>query len=53
MGVVGSTQLVCDRALSSQPLAAFDWSPDKAGLWVAAALDQCLRVGIVSRTELL
>lgn len=29
-GVVGSAELLCDRDISCQPVAAFDWSPDKA-----------------------
>eukprot|EP00887_Chlorella_sp_A99_P000337 scaffold13.g337.t1 len=53
MGVVGSTELICDRQLSSQPIASVDWSPDKPGLFAAAAFDQCVRVGLVTKIELL
>lgn len=33
---MGSAELLCDRDISCQPVAAFDWSPDKAS-WVASA----------------
>ena len=53
MGMVGATELICDKTLSSQPIASFDWSPDKAGLFVTAAFDQCVRVGLVTKIQLL
>ena len=83
---MGSAELLCDRDISCQPVAAFDWSPDKArrqgsggsaaayrlpppmgtdmnakrytrasasplqaGVFVAAAFDQTVRVGMVGR----
>lgn len=49
MGVVGHAELVCERSISCQPVSGFDWSPDKAGLFAAAAFDQTVRVGVVSR----
>lgn len=49
MGVAGSVELLASQALSSQPIAGFDWSPDKEGLFVCAAFDQCVRVGIVTK----
>ncbi|KAI7839135.1 hypothetical protein COHA_007138 [Chlorella ohadii] len=52
-GVVGSAELLCDRDLSCQPVAAFDWSPDKAGVFVAAAFDQTVRVGMVGGVAML
>ena len=39
-------QSVC---VSSQPIGAFDWSPDKAGLCVCTSFDQCVRVLIVTK----
>ena len=48
-GVVGSAELLAARGISCQPVAGFDWSRDKAGAFVAAAFDQTLRVGLVSR----
>jgi hypothetical protein len=51
LGVAGSCELLSHKALSSQPVNAFDWSPDRRGLFVCSALDQCLRVGIVTKLE--
>jgi hypothetical protein len=48
MGVAGSLEELADRSLSSQPLCAFDWSPDKAGLFCCGSLDQCIRVGVLT-----
>eukprot|EP00882_Tetradesmus_deserticola_P026671 GHRQ01029446.1.p1 GENE.GHRQ01029446.1~~GHRQ01029446.1.p1 ORF type:complete len:182 (+),score=54.70 GHRQ01029446.1:53-547(+) len=49
LGVAGSVQQLAQRSLSSQPVNSFDWSPDKQGLFVCSALDQCLRVGFVTK----
>lgn len=51
LGVAGSLELLSAKSLSSQPLNSFDWSPDRAGLFVCSAFDQVLRVGIVTRLE--
>ena len=48
-GVAGSMELLASRAMSTQPIAGFDWSPDKEGLFCCAAFDQCIRVGIVTK----
>ncbi|KAL4422588.1 hypothetical protein ABPG75_008785 [Micractinium tetrahymenae] len=48
-GVAGHAELICDRGISCQPVSGFDWSPDKEGVFVAAAFDQTVRVGMVSR----
>jgi hypothetical protein len=53
VGVVGSSQLVCNNVISSQPVAAFDWHSGKAGVFVAAAYDQTVRVGMASRVNAL
>ena len=50
-GVAGTVEELSDAYLSSQPICAFDWSPDRLGLFCCAALDQCLRVGIVTRLQ--
>lgn len=52
-GVAGSAEVVCERTISCQPVAAFDWSGDKAGAFVAAAFDQTVRVGMASRVATL
>jgi hypothetical protein len=49
LGVAGSVKQLANRSLSSQPINSFDWSPDKQGLFVCSALDQCLRVGFVTK----
>ncbi|KAI8487592.1 PREDICTED: WD repeat-containing protein 92-like [Branchiostoma belcheri] len=49
MGVAGTVSLLQNVTLSTQPIAGFDWSPDKAGLCVCTAFDQCLRVLIVTK----
>ena len=49
MGVAGSVNLLQNVTMSTQPIAGFDWSPDKMGLCVCTAFDQCLRVLIVTK----
>jgi hypothetical protein len=49
MGVVGQTELLNSRIISSQPIVNLDWSPDKEGLCVLSCLDQTLRVFIVTK----
>jgi len=49
MGVVGNVELLNSRVISSQPIVAFDWSPDLEGLCSLACLDQTLRVFIVTK----
>ena len=51
-GVVGSLTLLNDKNLSTQPIASFDWSPDKTGLGVMACLDQTCKVIIVTKLNL-
>lgn len=49
VGVPGTLRLLAARDVSTQPVTAFDWSPDKEGLAVCGALDQCVRVLAVTR----
>jgi hypothetical protein len=42
-------ELLNSRVLSTQPMVALDWSPDRTGLAVTACLDQTLRVYIVTK----
>ena len=44
MGVAGHLELLASRDASTQPVGAFDWSPDKEGLAVCGSFDQCVRV---------
>ncbi len=50
-GVAGTLERVAERSVSSQPLTAFDWSPDRLGLFCCTALDQTLRVGFVTKLQ--
>ena len=52
-GVAGKAKLLCAEQLTSQPVAGFDWSPDKLGLFCCGALDQCVRVGSVTKLNTL
>jgi WD40 repeat protein len=49
LGVAGSVELLSTRNFSSQPIASFDWSPDKEGLFVCGSFDQSIRVGVVTK----
>jgi hypothetical protein len=49
MGVAGSLTLLQNVGLSTQPAAAFDWSPDKTGLACTASFDQTVRVLITTK----
>lgn len=48
-GRAGRMELLNSRVLSTQPMVALDWSPDRTGLAVAACLDQTMRVYIVTK----
>ncbi|KAI8824388.1 WD40-repeat-containing domain protein [Fimicolochytrium jonesii] len=50
-GVAGTLELINSAHAAEQPIAAFDWSPDKKGLCVYAAFDQAVRVGIVTKLD--
>jgi WD repeat-containing protein 92 len=51
VGVAGSVELLNSRVISTQPVVSFDWHPDKAGLCCLAALDQSLRIYIVTKLD--
>lgn len=51
-GVAGTLKLLQNNTLSSQPVSSLDWSPDKLGLGVCTAFDQCVRVIITTRLNL-
>ncbi|XP_071453648.1 dynein axonemal assembly factor 10 [Hetaerina americana] len=52
-GVIGTAELLQNVTLSTQPIASFDWSPDKLGLAVCTGLDQAFRVLITTKLNLL
>mmetsp|Transcript_32948 Transcript_32948/g.63294 ORF Transcript_32948/g.63294 Transcript_32948/m.63294 type:complete len:360 (+) Transcript_32948:101-1180(+) len=49
MGVVGSVSMLANKNVSTQPIASFDWSPDKEGLACCGSFDQCVRVICVTK----
>ncbi|KAJ3333580.1 WD repeat-containing protein 92 [Kappamyces sp. JEL0680] len=53
VGVTGRVESLQTATLAEQPIASFDWSPDKTGLFCFAAFDQQVRVGMVTRLNAL
>lgn len=51
-GVVGNVNLLQNTTISTQPVSSLDWCPDKQGLAVCTAFDQCLRVIITTKLNL-
>ena len=51
MGNMGQVELLNSRVISTQPIVAFDWSPDREGLACLACLDQTLRVYICTKLD--
>ena len=51
-GVIGKVNQLQSSIVSSQPISSIDWSPDKQGLAVCASFDQCLRVIIVTKLNI-
>lgn len=49
MGVMGSLELLNDKKIAEQPIVGFDWNNDKLGLAVSCALDQKLKIIIVTK----
>jgi len=52
VGVPGSLSLLQNCNVSTQPIGAFSWSPDKLGLAACTSFDQTLRVLIVTKLNL-
>jgi WD40 repeat protein len=51
-GVVGSLSILNSREITTQPIMNLDWHPDKTGLATMVALDQTVKVYIVTRLNL-
>ncbi|KAF0309350.1 WD repeat-containing protein 92 [Amphibalanus amphitrite] len=51
-GVMGTLTQLQSGIVSSQPVSALDWSPDKRGLCACIAFDQTVRVLIVTKLQL-
>lgn len=48
-GVAGSVELLNSKKLAEQPIVSLDWHPDKLGLACMAALDETVKVAIVTK----
>lgn len=53
IGVIGDVEHLNEITSSSQPITGFDWSPDRPGLCAFTAIDQMLRVMIVTKLNTL
>lgn len=51
-GVPGTLTLLNTKEITTQPIIGFDWHPDKAGLATMVALDQSVKVYLVTRLNL-
>lgn len=51
-GVAGSLSLLNYKEVTSQPIISYDWHPDKLGLSCMCALDQSIKIYIVTRLNL-
>ncbi|XP_065076828.1 dynein axonemal assembly factor 10 [Ochlerotatus camptorhynchus] len=51
-GVVGTLEMLNATTVSTQPVNAFDWSPDRQGLAVCGAFDQTVRVLVSTNLHL-
>ena len=52
-GVAGTSALLMEEQISDQPISGFHWNAEKLGLFCCVALDQCLRVGMITNMHLL
>jgi hypothetical protein len=48
-GVMGTVTELQSKTFTTQPIASFDWSPDKEGLCVMGSYDQSVRVCVVTK----
>jgi WD40 repeat protein len=53
MGIIGTTNLLQNTTLCTQPISSLDWSPDKQGIAVCTSFDQTIRVIIVTKLNTL
>ena len=51
-GVIGSLTVLNTKDITTQPIIGFDWHPDKMGLACLVALDQSVKVELVTRLNL-
>ena len=50
-GVVGTLKCLSTKKIAEQPIVSLDWNASKMGLAVTAALDQTLKVVIVTKLQ--
>ena len=48
---MGNAVLLNDQKIAEQPIVGFDWNQDKEGLGVSCALDQKIKVIIVTKLQ--
>jgi len=53
MGIMGTTSLLQNTTLCTQPISSLDWSPDKQGIGVCTSFDQTIRVIMVTKLNTL
>ena len=51
-GVIGNLSILNTKNITTQPIVGFDWHPDKMGLATLVALDQTVKVYLVTRLNL-
>jgi hypothetical protein len=51
IGVMGSNKLLNSKKLAEQPIVSFDWHMEKQGLAVMCALDQTVKVALVTKLD--
>ncbi|XP_062502870.1 dynein axonemal assembly factor 10-like [Corticium candelabrum] len=51
-GVVGSLDMLQNATITTQPISSFDWNADKEGLCVFTSFDQCFRVLIATKLNI-
>ena len=53
VGIAGQANLVAEKAVSTQPINAFDWNRDKEGLALCSSFDSRIRLLFITGTKTL
>lgn len=51
-GIIGTLEILNSKEITTQPIVSLDWHPDKMGLAGLVALDQSIKVYLVTRLNL-
>jgi len=51
-GIIGNVEKLNEKEIATQPISSFDWNKDKLGLGVGCALDQQVKVVLVTKLNL-